>query len=239
MDSCGYYILLYVNRARIVARWIIIAIETANLGGFMFRLVTRILLLGCLVSGIFLFLLVPRVLARQKGQIPTVSIPTVTSSPSGAMATVTREQDQINVRGGPGVEYPIIGVLIAGQQIPALGRSVGGQWVLVAYPGASEGIAWVYSPLVEIVGSLPVVAPPPTPTPRTTPTIDPTLAAQFIVEIPPTRLPTFTPPPPLLIPTFPVETVTTASGRVPMGLIIIGMSVIGVFGLLISILRGR
>ncbi len=205
----------------------------------MLRLVSRILLPVCLVGGIYLFLLVPHVLASKQGQIPTVSIPTVTSSPSGATATVTREQDQINVRGGPGVEYPIIGVLIAGQQIPALGRSVGGQWVLVAYPGAPDGVAWVYSPLVEIVGSLPVVAPPPTPTPRTTPTIDPTLAAQFIVEVPPTRLPTFTPPPPLLIPTFPAEIVTTSSSRIPMGLVIIGMGVIGVFGLLISLLRGR
>lgn len=172
-------------------------------------------------------------------QIPTGSVPTVTSSPTGAMITVTREQDQINVRRGPGTNYPIVGVLIAGAQVPALGRSEGGQWIQVVYPGGPEGIAWVYSPLVTVEGSLPIIEPPPTPTPLTTPTIDPTLAAQFIVEVPPTRLPTFTPPPPIVIPTFPPDQPVSGTGRVPMGFVIIGMAVIGLFGTLISLLRGR
>jgi hypothetical protein len=130
-------------------------------------------------------------------------------------------------------------VLIAGQQVPALGRSIGGDWIEIAYPGVAGGIAWVYSPLVTLVGSVPVVEPPPTPTPRTTPTVDPTLAAQFIVEIPPTRLPTYTPPGALVIPTFPAETLPGAPGRIPFGLVIVGLGVIGFFGLLISFLRGR
>lgn len=203
---------------------------------------TRLLRLTLSLS-VVLFLTVllgiSRASARPAGQIPTVSIPTVTSSPSGATITVTREEDQINVRAGPGVEYPIVGILIAGQQVPALGRSVGGQWIQVVYPGGPDGIAWVYSPLVELVGSIPIVEPPPTPTPRTTPTVDPTLAAQFIVEIPPTRLPTFTPPPPLAIPTFASDVNVVVPGRLPMGLVIAGLSVIGLFGLLISFLRGR
>lgn len=107
--------------------------------------------------------------AGNQAQIPTVSIPTVTSSPQGAMVTVTREYDQINVRGGPGGDYPIVGVLIAGQQVPALGRSFGGMWIQIIYPGGPDGVAWVYSPLVELIGSLPIVEPPATPTPRTTP----------------------------------------------------------------------
>ena len=177
--------------------------------------------------------------ASESRQIPTVSIPTVTSSPIAALVKVTREEDQINVRAGPGVEYPIIGVLIAGAEIPALGRSAGAQWVLVAYPGVPGGVAWVYAPLVELIGSVPIVAPPPTPTPRTTPTVDPTLAAQFIFEIPPTRLPTFTPPPPLILPTLPPDSSQGAASRVPMGLIIAGLAVVGMFGALISFLRGR
>ena len=177
--------------------------------------------------------------ARDLGQIPTVSVPTVTSSPVGSIAIVTREYDQVNVRGGPGAEYPLVGVLIAGQQVPAMGRSAGGLWIQIAYPGGPGGVAWVYSPLVEIKGTLPIVEPPPTPTPRTTPTVDPTLAAQFIIEIPPTHLPTFTAPPPLSIPTFPPEQTFTSTGRVPMGLIIVGLGVIGLFGMVISLLRGR
>ena len=186
-----------------------------------------------------LFVQTLAVRADRMAQIPTVAIPTVTGTPPGAIAIVTMEQDQINVRSGPGTDYPIVGVLIAGQQIPALGRSVGGDWVQIAYPGVEGGVAWVYAPLVEVQGSLQVIEPPPTPTPRTTPTVDPTLAAQFIIEIPPTRLPTYTPPGPLAIPTFSSADVQGVTGRVPMGLIIVGMAVIGMFGLLISFLRGR
>lgn len=172
-------------------------------------------------------------------QIPTVSVPTVTSSPAGAIAIVTMERDQINVRGGPSTEYPVVGVLIAGQRVPALGRSKGGDWVQIAYPGVPGGVAWVYSPLVILEGSLTIVEPPPTPTPRTTPTIDPTFAAQFIVEIPPTRLPTFTPPAPIIILTYSIEQPTSGTGRIPMGLLISGMGVVGLFGAFISFLRGR
>jgi hypothetical protein len=195
-----------------------------------------------LIGFIVLIILISQVSiskADSLGQIPTVAVPTVTGTPSGAVATVTMEQDQINVRGGPSTEYPVVGVLIAGQQVPALGRSVGGDWVQIAYPGVAGGIAWVYSPLVIVSGSLPIVEPPPTPTPRTTPTVDPTLAAQFIVEIPPTRLPTFTAPPPLILPTFVPEQAVTPAERVPMGLLIVGMGIIGIFGVMISLLRGR
>jgi hypothetical protein len=60
-----------------------------------------------------------------------------------------------------------------------------------------------------------------------TATIDPTLAAQFIVTVAPTRLPTFTPPPPLVIPTFQNPTAAVVPG-VPMGLIIVVLFTIGV-----------
>jgi hypothetical protein len=176
-----------------------------------------------------------------KAQIPTVAIPTVTGSPQGAMVNVRRDadQDSINVRSGPSAKYDIIGVLIVGQTVPAQGRTPGGDWIQIFYPGVPDSTGWVYSPLVTVSGSIPVVEPPPTPTPRTTPTIDPTLAAQFIVELPPTRLPTFTAPPPLVIPTFENQTLQTVPSGIPMGVVIIGMAVLGVFGILISFLRGK
>ncbi len=177
--------------------------------------------------------------AGEQLQIPTVAIATVTGTPQGPMASVNSDQEQINVRGGPSTDYDVIGVLISGQQVPALGRSVGGLWVQIAYPGVEGGVAWVYSPLVNVAGTLPIIEPPPTPTPRTTPTVDPTLAAQFIVEVQPTRLPTFTPPPPLVIPTFTDETSPRGNVGIPMGLVITGLGVIGLFGTFISILRGR
>jgi len=175
-------------------------------------------------------------------QIPTVDIPTVTGTPSGAMAVVRPgEQDQINVRSGPStMGYDIVGVLVVSQSVPALGRSVGGDWVQIAYPGVPGGVAWVYAPLVELTGPVPIVEPPPTPTPRTTPTIDPTLAAQFLIDVQPTRLPTFTEPAPVAQPTFiAVAGSTVAPGRVPMGMVISVLLVVGGFGVLISLLRGR
>ncbi len=173
-------------------------------------------------------------------QQPTVAIPTVTSTPLGPMATVNQDQEQINVRAGPSQDYPIVGVLQQGEKVPALGRSVGGDWVQIAYPVVDGGVAWVYAYLVTISGGdLPVIVPPPTPTPRVTPTIDPTLAAQLIVDIGPTRMPTYTQPGPVDMPTYTQAPQVSVAGGLPMGFIIIGLAVVGMFGLIISVFRGR
>ena len=198
-----------------------------------------IFIISCPIIFLLYIIFVPVAEANPEAQIPTVAIPTVTGTPLGPTAIVRSDQEQINVRGGPSTDYPIVGVLIAGQQVPALGRSEGGLWVQISYPGVSGGVAWVYAPLVDISGNLPLIEPPPTPTPQTTPTIDPTLAAQFIVEVPPTRLPTFTAPAPLIIPTFEPEPSSSGTAGVPMGFIIAGLGVIGFLGTLISFLRGR
>ena len=172
-------------------------------------------------------------------QQPTVAIPTVTSTPTGPIAIVYSDpEEQINVRSGPGTDYPRVGVLLNRQEVPALGRTPAGDWVQVIYLGVDEGVAWVYAPLVRIIGGeLPIVEPPPTPTPRVTPTIDPTLAAQFVVQPLATRLPTLTPPAPLVIPTFPPEDITTGTGGLPIGFVVMGLTMFGAFGLLASFLR--
>jgi len=185
-----------------------------------------------LASGIALaFGIVYPIRANVMAQAPTVDIPTVTSSPSGPMITVRpdADQQQINVRSGPGTFYDKVGVLLVGQQAPAKGRSAGGEWILIEYPGVPSGTAWVYAPLVNLTpGELPIVEAPPTPTPLFTSTIDPTLAAQFVVTVAPTRLPTFTEPPPLSIPTFPPNPTTGTPGGIPMGLIIVSIAVVGI-----------
>ncbi len=171
-------------------------------------------------------------------QQPTVAIATVTGTPKGPFAIVYSDpEDQINVRSGPDVFYPKVGVLINRQEVPALARTEGGAWVKIVYPGVPEGVAWVYAPYLRVTGELPIVPKPPTPTPETTPTIDPTLAAQFISDIPPTRKPTFTPPPPLIIPTYETVSVNIGTGGLPSGFIILGLVSIGIFGLIVSFLR--
>ena len=198
--------------------------------------------------GIFvLFLLLTLILnvpaaAKVAAQQATGSVPTVTSSPSGPIVTVTYV-DQINVRAGPSSQkYPIIGVLLPGQTAQALGQSQAGDWIEIAYsstPG-NGNVGWIFSSYVSLsIGAvLPYVEAPATPTPATTATIDPTVVAALITPIPPTRLPTFTPPGPLVIPTYESTGAQLGSG-VPMGLVIDLLGLIVGFGALISFVRGR
>lgn len=173
-------------------------------------------------------------------QQPTGAIPTVTGTPTGMIVRVNLDLEIVNVYSGPSSYlYPSVGVILMGQEIPALGISEDQNWIQIYYPGVPDSVAWVYGPYVTIIkiGRLPRVDAPNTPTPVSTPTIDPTLAAAFIDPVTPTRLPTFTPPPEFVVPTF-LPNLDSAS-RVPVGLLIIGLGFIGAFGTLISFLRGR
>lgn len=193
-----------------------------------------------IVTGVLYFGLTFSMHIDAAAQQPTVAIPTVTSSPSGPIVTVNQDYEQINVRAGPdSVEYPIVGILQQGEKVPALGKSPGGDWIQIVYPNVNGGVAWVYAYLVTVSGDLPIVEPPPTPTPLVTPTIDPTLAAQFIVDIGPTRMPTYTQPGPVEMPTYTQVPQMSVAGGLPMGFIIIGLAVVGLFGLIISVFRGR
>ncbi len=167
-------------------------------------------------------------------QIPTVDIPTVTSTDRGVVVRVKNDDanPQINVRSGPGTEYDRVGTLVANQEVVGKGRTEGGSWILIEYQGGPDGYAWVYSSYVDYRGELPIVVVPNTPTPRITNTIDPTLAAQFIITVEPTRLPTFTEPAPLSIPTFQTVTGVNVSGGVPMGMIIL---ICGILGIIIGL----
>ncbi|MGB2895047.1 MAG: SH3 domain-containing protein [Anaerolineales bacterium] len=172
------------------------------------------------------------------GAAPHTQEATVTGTPEGPSILVP---EQVNVRTGPSTDYEKVGVLIAGQRAPALGRSPGGEWIQIFYPGVPGNLAWVYAPFVVLDADqrlLPIIEPPPTPTPRVTATIDPTLAAQFnIGGAPPTRLPTFTPAEPVVQPSF-NEIQTDLSGGFPPILAILGLLVVGLFGTVISVLRG-
>lgn len=199
-------------------------------------------LIFCLAVAVVGLALVPFVsgVSNAHAQQPTVSVATVTGTPIGAYIVVNSDQEQINVRSGPGTDYPTVGLLIRGEQAAAKGRSAAGLWIQVAYPGVSGGLGWVYAPLVTLLdaASLPIIEPPPTPTPRVTPTIDPTLAAQFVLEIPATRLPTFTAVEPLEIPEF-EQAGTGRVGGIPVGMLITGIGLMGLFGAAVSYLRER
>jgi len=175
-------------------------------------------------------------------QQPTGSVPTVTGTPSGPTITVDPSLDTIRVYAGPSsFDYPAIGILLANETAPALGRARDRlEWIQIRYPGVPGSIGWVYGLYVKLSPGafLPFIDIPPTPTPVSTPTIDPTLEAAFIGQLTPTRLPTFTPPPPLELPSF-TEPGTTGTVGIPAGLLILGLGLFGFFGAVISYLRGR
>ncbi|MXY95827.1 MAG: SH3 domain-containing protein [Caldilineaceae bacterium SB0670_bin_27] len=111
------------------------------------------------------------------------SPPTATPTPTSQSPTVTISRT-MNVRAGPGTNYPVLGQASPGQQFPISGKNPAGGWWQIIYGGQ---YAWVYSPLVtatnpELVQVAPVIpTPPPTPVPTATP-IPPT-------PVPPTPVP--------------------------------------------------
>jgi hypothetical protein len=180
----------------------------------------------------------PPALAQQ----PTGSIATVTGTPSGPTIRVDQSLQNIKVYAGPSsFDYPAIGVLLGNESAPALGRARDREdWIMIYYPGVPGSIGWVWALQVGLSPGalLPVIEVPPTPTPMSTPTINPTLESAFIGEMTPTRLPTFTPPPPLELPSF-TDAPSTEPSRLPTGLLIVVLALFGFFGAVISYLRGR
>jgi hypothetical protein len=189
---------------------------------FWFKALLGLLMVTGLGAGAFLA-------PRQAGAYQDVPTPT------GIFVTVTYS-DPINVRSGPStINYPIVAQLNPGEVVPALGISPGREWIQITY---SEGTGWVYASFVSISGGeLRIIEPPPTPTPLVTATIDLTLAAEFTVLPTLTRLPTFTPPPPLAEIDMTPQ-VTTQRTLAP-GFFIVVLGFLGSVGLLVSFLLRR
>lgn len=158
---------------------------------------------------------------------------------SGVTATVIYSEP-INVRGGPStVYYPIVGRVFPGDVFQALGVSPGREWVQISYPEAPSGVGWLYAIYVSVEGGeLQVVEPPPTVTPIATTTINPTFAAAFVFNPTSTRMPTFTPPPPLEVPQFNDEIASRPSG-LATGWLVVGLLLVGVLGYLGSNINNR
>jgi len=70
------------------------------------------------------------------------------SAPGGLAGRVLA--DQVNVRRGPGLDQVAIGQAGAGQPVTAIGRSREGDWLAVAWEGAT---GWVAARLIELSGN--------------------------------------------------------------------------------------
>jgi len=172
-------------------------------------------------------------------QQPTGNVPTVTGTPTGPYVTVYCDQTFIDVYAGPSsYDYEKIGIMAAGTSAPALGYSQDNNWIEIVYLGVPNAVGWVYAPFVSITpGSLPKLSAPPTAAPLTTPTLNPTFVAAYGLQVVPTRLPTYTPPIPLKLPTFAPN--AGGASKIPYGLVIVVLAMIGILGAVISFLRGN
>jgi len=199
---------------------------------FWFRLTLWIFV----AAPVFGLLLAAPIRASVRAQAAATDTP---GGPAPFITVLDVGEPAINVRTGPStVYYPIIGQLTIGTTAQALGKSPSSVWIQISYPSAPGGVGWVYAANVSLSpGFLPIVEPPPTATPVATQTFDPTLAAAFIVQPTSTRLPTYTPSAPLVIPTFSND--PSPSGGFPTGIVIVASALIGSVVLLISFLGRR
>lgn len=79
---------------------------------------------------------------------PTTIPATPTPAPAGSVnGTVVGE---INIRYGPGVDYPRLGVARAGDVLAIIGTHTQLPWVRVAYPSSPTGEGWVAVDLLQI-----------------------------------------------------------------------------------------
>ena len=149
--------------------------------------------------------------------------------------------EKVNVRTGPATYFDQVGVLVAGQMAPALGRTEVGEWILVEYPGAPGSQAWIYAALVTVrdaeLMDLAVVVPPPTPTLSISTTLIYDTESGGPATAAATRLPTFTPAPPIVIPTFAPEAAGPA--RVPPIYYIGGLLALSLVFAIIAVMQQR
>jgi micrococcal nuclease len=109
---------------------------------------------------------------------PMLSSPSSTPTRIAATQTVppilVTARTDVNVRSGPGVNYPVIGTLRKGEQRPLRGKNPDGTWLQIDYRG---GTGWVSSSFAVVSGDArPVTVavssrPTLTATPRPSPTV--------------------------------------------------------------------
>lgn len=72
---------------------------------------------------------------------PTVSL-AVTSSTG--LTVMLQGDGEINLRGGPGTRYPIVGQVASGTICTPLALSEQGEWLMVSFPHNQDKQAWVF-----------------------------------------------------------------------------------------------
>jgi PKD repeat protein len=109
--------------------------------------------------------------------IPVAVVPQATPTlapPVAGVSQLTVNANALNVRQGPGTNYPVLGVLLNSQKAEITGRNADATWWQIKFPGTPDGVGWVSAAFAtaENIANVPIVnappapqPPPPTPTP--------------------------------------------------------------------------
>lgn len=92
-------------------------------------------------------------------------LPMVQTQPASAL--VATENEVLNVRGGPGTDYAVLGKLEPGTELTLLAQSADSLWYQFAFPAGSDERGWVIGEFLEIQGApdqLPIAQAPAAPT---------------------------------------------------------------------------
>ncbi len=108
--------------------------------------------------------------------------PSATPTPADPYITTTRA---MNIRGGPGTNYAVIGSAASGQRFDISGKNASGDWWRIDYGGQD---AWIYAPMVDAsnaatIAVVPTPVPPPPPTPTPAPDVGETIDKQALFLI--------------------------------------------------------
>ncbi|MDO9411857.1 MAG: DUF1236 domain-containing protein [Pseudolabrys sp.] len=132
-----------------------------------------------------------------------LSQPAFAQTAAVATQTLATATTPLNMRSGPGPEYPVIGAIPTNGQATVLGCIEGSQWCQVTYNGAQ---GWAYSQYMQSAGirSLPPVTYAAPPSTTGTAIVRPTYSGDFIAPVA-TTAPLQIAPPPSTVQTYIVQ----------------------------------
>ena len=119
---------------------------------------------------------------------PIVDLPA--PEPKAPTGTVTGA-NVLNIRSGPGTNFPVIGAARNGDTGTIVGRSQDSRWWVVDAPTLPGGVGWVSADFVAATnaGDVPVIPSPPPPPPTPTRVPQPTALPPTATPIPATAVP--------------------------------------------------
>jgi hypothetical protein len=99
-----------------------------------------------------------------------VGLPTLTPTPAPGALPATIVDDVVNVRGGPGTNYPVVGKARKGVALTIVGRNETGSWLRVCCVEGNPPESWISADFVQVtlppgadMTVVPVAAIPPAP----------------------------------------------------------------------------